>query len=158
MESRMKTYTDLVNQCLPHITELFPWDLEEELNSDKKLLLVDISEDKEYARYHIPGSISVPRGILEAACDYDYDETVPELARSRGTAIILICRSGNRSALAADTLQQMGFSDVRSLKTGLRGWNDYDQPLVDVDDKSVDPDDADEYMTTNLRPEQMSPA
>ncbi len=153
-----KTYTDLVNDCLPHIKELFPWDLEEELASEQAPLLVDVSEPYEYARYHIPGAINVPRGILEAACDWNYDETVPELARDRDTAIVVICRSGNRSALAAFTLQQMGFSNVRSLKTGLRGWNDYDQPLVDGDGKPVDADDADEQMTTRLRPEQMSPA
>lgn len=153
-----KTYTDLVNECLPHITELFPWDLEEELVGDTAPLLVDVSEPYEYARYHIPDAINVPRGILEAACDWDYDETMPELARDRDTAIVVICRSGNRSALAAYTLKQMGFSNVRSLKTGLRGWNDYDQPLVDADNNSVDPDDADEHMTTRLRPEQMSPA
>lgn len=153
-----KTYTDLVNERLPHIHELFPWDLEEELANGKELLLVDVSEPYEYTRYHIPASINVPRGILEAACDWDYDETVPALAHSRDTAIIVICRSGNRSALAADALQQMGFSNVRSLKTGLRGWNDYDQPLVDDNDQPVDADDADEMMTTTLRPEQMSPA
>lgn len=153
----MKTYIDLVNECLPNITEIFPWDLQEELAGDTQPLLIDVSESKEFARYHIPASINVPRGILESACDYDYDETVPELARSRDTNIVLICRSGRRSALAACTLQQMGFSNVRSLKTGLRGWNDYDQPLVDADNNPVDPDDADEYMTTHLRPEQMSP-
>ena len=153
-----KTYTDLVNECLPHIHELFPWDLVEERANGKKLLLVDVSETQEYTRYHIPDSINVPRGILEAACDWDYDETIPALAHSRDTAIIVTCRSGKRSALATVTLQQMGFSNVRSLKTGLRGWNDYDQPLVDGNGRPVDADDADEMMTTKLRPEQMSPA
>ena len=153
-----KTYTDLVNECLPHIHELFPWDLVEERANSKELLLVDVSEPREYTRYHIPGSINVPRGTLEAACDWDYDETVPALACGRDTTIIVICRSGNRSALAAYTLQQMGFGNVRSLKTGLRGWNDYDQPLVDAAGNTVDPDDAERYMTTKLRPEQMSPA
>ena len=153
-----KTYTDLVNDCLPHIQELFPWDLEEELAGEAAPLLVDVSEPYEYDRYHIPDSINVPRGILEPACDWDYDETVPELARDRDAAIVVICRSGNRSALAAFTMQQMGFTNVRSLKTGLRGWNDYDQPLVDGAGQPVDPDDADEMMTTKLRPEQMSPA
>ncbi len=153
-----KTYTDLVNECLPHIHELFPWDLVEERANGKKLLLVDVSEPYDYMRYHIPASTNVPRGILEAACDWDYDETVPELACGRDTAIVVICRSGKRSALAAYTLQQMDFSNVRSLKTGLRGWNDYEQPLVDGNAQPVDADDADEMMTTKLRPEQLSPA
>jgi rhodanese-related sulfurtransferase len=152
-----KTYKDLVNEILPRIQELFPWDLQENLVQGGQALLVDISEPGEYARAHIPDSINVPRGILESACDYDYDETVPELAQSRDTEIVLICRSGNRSALAAYTLQQMGFTNVASLKTGLRGWNDYDCPLVDSENRPVDPDTADEYFTTRLRPEQRTP-
>lgn len=152
-----KTYNDLVRECLPHISEIFPWDLQEKLQQ-QSLLLVDISEPAEYQRAHIPDSINVPRGVLESACDYGYDETVPQLARDRDADIVLICRSGNRSALAACTLQQMGFSNVCSLKTGLRGWNDYECPLVDAEGREVDPDVADDYFTTKLRPEQMPPA
>ena len=158
IEIEMKTYTDLVNDCLQHIDELFPWDLSEELEQGQQLLLVDISEPYEYARLHIPGSINVPRGVLESASEYDYEETVPELAAGRDRDIVLICRSGNRSALAACTLQQMGFTKVRSLKTGLRGWNDYEQPLVDADGNTVDIDEADDYFTTRLRPEQQKPS
>lgn len=153
----MKTYTDFVNDCLPHIAQLFPWDLAEELEQGKDVLLVDISEPYEYAKLHIPGSINVPRGVLESACDYDYEETVPALASGRERDIVLICRSGNRSALAAGTLQQMGFNKVRSLKTGLRGWNDYEQPLVDGAEQPVDIDTADDYFTTRLRPDQQKP-
>jgi rhodanese-related sulfurtransferase len=153
----MKTYNDLVNDCLEHIEELFPWDLAEEVEQGKDLLLVDLSEPYEYAKVHIPYSINVPRGVLESACEYDYEETEPALAGGRDKDIVLICRSGNRSALAAYTMQKMGFSKVRSLKTGLRGWNDYEQPLVDKDGSTVDIDDADEYFTTKLRPEQESP-
>jgi rhodanese-related sulfurtransferase len=153
----MKTYNDLVNDCLEHIEEVFPWDLAEELEQGKDLLLVDVSEPYEFTTVHIPQSINVPRGVLESACEYDYEETEPALAGGRDKDIVLICRSGNRSALAAYTMQKMGFSKVRSLKTGLRGWNDYEQPLVDKDGSSVDIDDADEYFTTKLRPEQESP-
>lgn len=153
----MKTYKDLVNECLPHITELFPWDLEEELEQGKDILLVDISEPREYDRAHIPQSINVPRGVLESACDYDYDETVPALAAGRDREVVLICRSGYRSALAAYTLQQMGFTRVRSLKNGLRGWNDDEYPLVDAQDQAVDPDLADELFSPPLRNDQKSP-
>lgn len=153
-----KTYKNLVSECLAHIQEIFPWDLGEKLAQQEDLLLVDIDEPDEYARIHIAGSINVPRGILESACDYEYDETVPQLAKSRDTPMILICRSGNRSALAAFTLQQMGFTNVCSLKTGLRGWNDYDSPLVDAQGKEVDPDVAEDYFTTRLRPDQLPPA
>jgi rhodanese-related sulfurtransferase len=153
----MKTYTDLVNDCLQHINELFPWDLSEELEQGNDPLLVDISEPYEYAKLHIPGSINVPRGVLESACEYDYEETMPALAAARDRDVVLICRSGRRSALATCTLQQMGFNKVRSLKTGLRGWNEYEQPLVDGDNNPVDIDAADDYFTTRLRPEQQRP-
>lgn len=153
----MKTYKDLVNECLPHINEVFPWDLEEELDQGKDILLVDINEPREFDRAHIPGAINVPRGILESACDYDYDETVPKLAGGREKNIVVICRSGYRSALAAYTMQQMGFTKVRSLKTGLRGWNDDDKPLVDVYNNSVNPDLVDEYFNPQLREDQRKP-
>lgn len=152
-----KSYQQLVSECLPHIKELFPWDLLEKIEQNASPLLVDISEPAEYQRAHITDSINVPRGILESACDYEYDETVPQLAKSRDTEIVLICRSGLRSALATYTMQQMGFSQVYSLKTGLRGWNDYEAPLLDEQDSEVDPDIAEEYFTTRLRPDQLPP-
>lgn len=153
----MKSYKDLVSDCLPLINEIFPWDLEEELKQNKDIILIDINEPKEYSLAHIPKAINVPRGILESACDYGYDETVPELAGGREKTIILICRSGYRSALAAHTMQQMGFKNVRSLKTGLRGWNDNDSPLEDIKNDVVDPDIAEDYFTTKLRPDQEEP-
>jgi rhodanese-related sulfurtransferase len=153
----MKTYDELVNDSLKRVEEVFPWDLIDEMDADKNLLLVDVSEPYEFTLAHIPDSLNVPRGILESACEYDYDETVPELAGGRERDIVIICRSGRRSALAADTLLQMGFARVRSLKTGLRGWNDGEYPLVDAQQQAVDPDLAEDYYTTKLRPEQKKP-
>lgn len=153
----MKSYKDLVADCLPHINEVFPWELEDELNNNPDILLIDINEPSEYSLAHIPNAINVPRGILESACDYGYDETVPELAGGREKTIVVICRSGNRSALAALTMQQMGFSNIRSLKTGLRGWNDNEGPLVDLDHNTIDPDIAENYFITKLRPDQEEP-
>lgn len=153
----MKSYDDFVKDCLAHIEEVFPWDLADEIAEKKDLLLIDINEPYEYARAHIPNAINVPRGILESACEYDYDETVPELAAGRNRELVIICRSGRRSALAAYTLKQMGFTNIRSLKTGLRGWNDDEYPLVDDQQQPVDPDTAEEYLTTRLRPEQKKP-
>ena len=54
-------------------------------------------------------------------------------------------------------MQKLGYQNVVSLKTGLRGWSDYDQPMLDSDGKEVSEDDAIEYFTTHLRPEQLSP-
>ena len=153
----MKSYKDLVADCLPHINEVFPWDLEDELNQNPDIILIDINEPSEYSLAHNPNAINVPRGILESACDYGYDETVPELAGGREKTIVVICRSGNRSALAALTMQQRGFINIRSLKTGLRGWNDNEGPLVDLDHNTIDPDIAENYFITKLRPDQEEP-
>jgi rhodanese-related sulfurtransferase len=105
----------------------------------------------------IPGSINVPRGVLEQACEWDFDETVPDLAARRTRSIVVVCRSGSRSVLAADVMQQMGFPDVASLRTGVRGWNDFEQPLVDADGRTVDTDAAERLLAPNLRDEQRRP-
>ena len=106
--------------------------------------------------HHIENSINVPRGILETACEYDFEETVPALVESRNKPVVVVCRSGNRSLFVADVMQQMGYKEVLSLKTGLRGWNEAEQPLIDGNSNPVNIDDADEYFTPNLRPEQLS--
>lgn len=151
----MKRFTDLVNDCLDHVDEVFPWDMMELLEAQPETLVLDVREKDEFDAAHIAGSLHVPRGILESACEYGYEETVPELVQARRRPIVLVCRSGNRSVLAADTLQRMGFGDVKSLKTGLRGWNDYEQPLFDMDDKPVDIDEADDYFAPKLSPAQL---
>ena len=154
----MKTYQQLIEACLESVEEIFPWDLEEKLNSSEKPLLLDIREPEEFAAMHIENSINVPRGILEQSCEWDFEETVPELVNSRDKEIVVVCRSGNRSVLAAYTMQQMGYKNVLSLKTGLRGWNDYEQPLVIKENQSVDIDDADEYFTSKVREDQLKPS
>jgi rhodanese-related sulfurtransferase len=154
----MKHFTELVADTLADITEVFPWDIEEKMNdSEQPPLILDIREPDEFSAMHIQDSLHVPRGILESACEYDYEETVRELVEARDRAVIVACRSGNRSALAAFTMLLLGYQHVSSMKTGLRGWNDYELPLVDAAGNKVPVDVADEFFTTRLRPEQMSP-
>ena len=108
----MKSYNQLVQACLDSsdnpVRELPPWDLEEMLK-EKELLLLDVREPEEFDAVHMNNSMNVPRGILESACDYDYEETVPELVEARERDIVLICRSGYRSVLAAFVMQLMGY-------------------------------------------------
>ena len=153
----MKTFKDLINDVIPHIKEMFPWDLEERLEKNSDLLLIDITEAKEFNTAHIKNAINVPRGVLEAACEWDYEDTLPVLASGRDSEIVIICRSGNRSALAAHTMQLMGFNNVISLKTGLRGWFDYELPLYDENGNEVDEDEADAYFSKGPSTEQMQP-
>jgi rhodanese-related sulfurtransferase len=146
----------LVAEALHKVEELMPWDLEETLQASSRVVLLDIREPCEFEAMHIDGSINVPRGILESACEYDYEETEPALAEARHQEIVVICRSGLRSVLASDVMQKMGFENVKSLKTGLRGWSDYEQELVDQRGNPVDEDTAIDYFTPRLRPEQLS--
>lgn len=153
----MKTFKDFIAECTKSIEEVLPWDLKARLEQNNSLFLLDIREPNEFEAFHIKGSLNVPRGILEAACEYDYEDTVPELAAARDKEIILICRSGNRSALAAYTLQLMGFKQVKSLKLGLKGWNDYEQPLQNIHGNNIDTDEADAILYAPIRPEQKTP-
>ncbi len=154
----MKRFLDLLADCLSDVEEVFPWDLEEMLAKSPPPLLLDVREPAEFEAMHIAGSLSVPRGIVESACEYGYEETVPTLVEARDQEIVVICRSGYRSVLAAHSLQMLGYKQVFSLKTGLRGWNDYEQPLVDGSDRAVPIEEADDFFTVKLRPEQLGPS
>ncbi len=153
----MKNFLELIRGCLTEVQEIMPWDLEERMQQNPGLMIIDVREPSEFEAMHIAGSINVPRGILESACEWDYEETVPELVRAREREIVVVCRSGYRSVLAANSLQVLGYQNVASLQTGLRGWKDYEQPLEGGDGGDVDLDDADVYFTPQLRPEQRHP-
>ena len=154
----MRRYADLVADACERVSEIMPWDLSRSLAAGHIPLLLDVREPGEFKILKIPGSINVPRGVLEQSCEWNFDETVPELAKSREQAIVVICRSGNRSVLAAEVMMRMGFSNVVSLKTGVKGWNDYDQPLTDDNGNVVDADTAENILSPHLKQEQRSPA
>ncbi|CAC9552030.1 Rhodanese-related sulfurtransferase [uncultured Gammaproteobacteria bacterium] len=152
----MDDYQKLVEQALESVGEVMPWDLEENI-SDSDLILLDIREQEEFNRMHIPNSIHIPRGLLESACVWNYDDTIPMLAASRNQNIVLICRSGNRSVLAAQTLQKMGFENVRSLKLGIKGWNDNDFEMLDIKGNIINIDQADEWLNRAVTDEKRQP-
>ncbi len=154
----MRHFTDLIAECLTEVEELFPWDLEAQLQKRGDLMMVDVREADEFATLHIPNSINVPRGILEASCEWDYEETIPDLVKARDRAVVVICRSGNRSVLAAHTMQRMGYKKIASLKTGIKGWNDAEQPLIDGDKNRIDSDEADRILTPPIRDDQRRPS
>ena len=145
----MKTFKEIVDEARKDVKEIFPWDVEDRKKGNDNLLLLDIREECEYAAFHIQNSMLIPRGILETACE--------ELIDSRDREIIVICRSGNRSVLAAQTMQWMGYQNVTSMKTGLRGWNDYELPLVDRNRETVDPDTVEELLNAGFCSTLMHP-
>jgi rhodanese-related sulfurtransferase len=154
----MKNFIEMIRGCLTDVREIMPWDLEERMQENPDLMILDVREPNEFDAMHIAGSLNVPRGILESACEWEYEETEPELVQAREREVVVVCRSGYRSVLAANSLQVLGYKDVVSLETGLRGWKDYDQPLEDANGQPVDLDDADVYFTPRLRADQMKPA
>jgi len=153
----MKRYDDLVAEALSRVKEIMPWDLSRSLASGNKPVLLDVREPAEFAVLRIPGSINVPRGVLEQSCEWDYDETVPMLVNGHNLEIVLICRSGKRSVLAADIMWSMGYTNVASLRTGVRGWNDFEQPLENDAGILIDADSADALLAPRLRNEQRRP-
>jgi len=157
---KTETYKSLVQACLDSrdnkVSEIMAWDLVDLLDS-KPPLLLDVREPDEFKIVHIKGSLNVPRGVLESACDYEYEETEPELVCARDRDIVVICRSGYRSVLACSTMQLMGYQSIVSLKTGIKGWNDYDQPLFDANHNKLDDDDAWEMLNRLVRKDQKTP-
>ncbi len=153
----MRRFIELIADTLSGVREIMPWDLVDRMKENKDILIVDVREPFEFDYLHIEGSVNIPRGILESACEWDHEETLPELVQARKREVVVVCRSGHRSLLSAWSLQVLGFENVVSLKTGLRGWNDYEEPLVNGSGEVVDPDDADRFFTAQLRPEQRAP-
>jgi rhodanese-related sulfurtransferase len=87
-----------------------------------KFVLVDVREESEFAKDHLPGAIHLGKGIIER----DIEARVPEL----NTELVLYCGGGFRSALAADNLQKMGYSNVISMDGGIRDWREKGFPLT----------------------------
>ncbi|MFV0548724.1 rhodanese-like domain-containing protein [Limnobaculum xujianqingii] len=85
-------------------------------------LVLDVREESEYQKDHIPGAKHVGRGVLER----DIETVVPDKA----TPMVLYCGGGYRSALAAESIQKMGYTNVLSMDGGYRGWNEASYPLV----------------------------
>jgi rhodanese-related sulfurtransferase len=95
--------------------------LEKHLGEAPGAHLIDVREDHEWALGHIPGAVHLGRGILER----DIERLFPDV----DTEIVLYCGGGYRSALAARSLQEMGYTRVRSLAGGFRGWQGAGRPV-----------------------------
>ena len=92
------------------------------IDRGEKFLLVDVREESEYAKDHLPGAIHLGKGIIER----DIEGRVPDLSMP----LVLYCGGGFRSALAADNLQKMGYNNVLSMDGGIRGWREKGFPLT----------------------------
>ncbi len=112
---RGKTFRDLVNEAKARVQETNPDEVRQWMKENRPMILVDVRESSDYAKAHIEGAVSVPRGILEL----EIDELVPD----QDAVVVAYCGGGSRSALAAETLQEMGYENVFSMAGGWRGWS-----------------------------------
>ncbi len=124
-----KTLEDFIRDARSRIQEIRPDELDEMIENHDDLLIVDVREPDEYRLGHIPGSLLVPRGTLEAAADPRNRHRVEPLCSARGRTIVVYCDTGARSALAADTLNQMGFASY-NLAGGIVLWEADELPLI----------------------------
>lgn len=152
-----KTFNELIADAISQgIEEIYPWDLEDFQAENPDAILLDIREQDEVDGAYLKNTIHVPRGILEQACEWDYAETIPELVNARDKPVLVICRSGNRSALAALTMKLLGFEKPMSLKLGIKGCNESDIPLFNKSGKEVDPEWADSFFNPKVSDKQLS--
>ena len=123
-----KSLKDFVADAKSRVREVSATEAAETVKKNPKTLILDVREPAEWAEGHIPGAMHVPRGMLEAKADLEYANREPGLA-DRSVSIIIHCASGARSAMAADVLQQMGFTNVCSMAGGIVAWKEKGLPI-----------------------------
>jgi rhodanese-related sulfurtransferase len=114
-------FLKIVDDAKTRVRETNVDEVRRRMDHGDKFVLIDVREESEYAKDHLPGAIHLGKGVIER----DIEERVPEL----NTELILYCGGGFRSALAADNLQKMGYTNVISMDGGIRDWRDKRYPL-----------------------------
>jgi rhodanese-related sulfurtransferase len=112
----------LVQEARARVRETTVDEVKARLDRGEKLTLLDVREESEYGRDHLPGAIHVGKGVIER----DIETRCPDT----GAELILYCGGGFRSALAADALQKMGYTNVVSMDGGIRDWRGKGYPLT----------------------------
>jgi rhodanese-related sulfurtransferase len=115
-------FLKLVQEVKPRVRELTVDQVKAKLDKGETCHLIDVREESEYAKDHLPGAVHLGKGVIER----DVEQRVPDPAAE----IVLYCGGGFRSALAADNLQKMGYTNVISMDGGIRGWRDKGYPLT----------------------------
>jgi len=114
-------FLKLVNEAKSRIRQTDVHAVKKQLDAGEKFYLVDTREDSEWNNGRLPGAIHLCKGIIER----DIEATIPD----KSAKIVLYCGGGFRSALAADNLQKMGYTNVISMDGGWRGWNEAGYPV-----------------------------
>jgi rhodanese-related sulfurtransferase len=115
-------FLQIVDEARKRVIETTVDKVKSRLDKGEKFLLIDVREESEYAKDHLPGAVHLGKGIIER----DIENRVPD----PNTLMILYCGGGFRSALAADNLQKMGYRQVISMDGGIREWREKGFPLT----------------------------
>ena len=122
MVQHVQKFLQIVNDAKKRVRECTVADVKARQDRGEKFVLVDVREESEWAKDHLPGAIHLGKGIIER----DIDQKVPD----PDTPLVLYCGGGFRSALAADNLQKMGYTNVVSMDGGIRDWREKGYPLA----------------------------
>jgi len=115
-------FLQIVNDAKQRVRETNVDEVKAKLDRGEKFILVDVREESEYAKDHLPGAIHLGKGVIERDIEARVSDT--------GAPIVLYCGGGFRSALAADNLQKMGYTNVISMDGGVRGWREKGYPFT----------------------------
>ena len=115
-------FLDMVNNAKQRVREMTVDDVKRMLDANADFVLIDVREDNEWAKDHLPAAVHLGKGVIER----DVEQRVPDTS----TPMVLYCGGGFRSALAADALQRMGYTNVASMDGGIRDWREKGFPLT----------------------------
>src|SRR5246127_2934217 len=115
------TYTDLMANARKRTKQVSLDELKRRIDAGEKVTLVDVREKDEWRAGYIPGAVSLPRGFLEI----QEEQKLPD----KNAKIVLYCAGGTRSALAAATLQELGYANVETANPGFVRWKDVGYPV-----------------------------
>ena|SRR5579871_5687831 len=115
-------FLKIVEDAKKRVRETTVNEVKAKLDRGEKFTLVDVREESEFAKDHLPGAIHLGKGVIER----DIEKAVPDTK----TPMVLYCGGGFRSALAADNLQKMGYTDVISMDGGVREWREKGYEMV----------------------------
>jgi rhodanese-related sulfurtransferase len=114
-------FLKLVDDAKSRVREADFREIKRRIDARDKIVLVDVREDSEWARGHLPGAVHLGKGIIER----DIEQAIPD----KDAPLVLYCGGGFRSALVADNLQKMGYTNVISMDGGWRGWTTAGYPI-----------------------------
>ena len=115
-------FLKIVDDAKTRIRETGVQEVKRKLESGDNFHLVDVREESEFSGGHLPGAVHLSKGVIER----DIENAIPD----KSAPIVLYCGGGFRSALAADNLQKMGYTNVISMDGGWRGWTEAGYPVI----------------------------